>query len=125
MSTLPFKRVHRRVGRNRATISRVTYPPYEPSQPYAPPPQDHPQSTLALVLGILGFVLCGLCSPFAWVIGKRALNEIDASGGRMGGRSAAQAGYILGLIGSILLMLLVVGLIIILVFAVAASAGIS
>ena len=78
------------------------------------PPVDHPRATTALVLGILGFVLCGILSPFAWRIGKGAVDEIDASNGRMGGRGAAQAGYVLGLIGTILLglaLLVVVGVI--------------
>ena len=69
---------------------------------YAP---DHPRATLALVLGILGIVLCQVAAPFAWVIGKRTVAEIDASRGTVGGRGAAQAGYVLGIIGSILLIL--------------------
>jgi hypothetical protein len=63
---------------------------------------------LALILGIVGLVACQLCAPFAWVIGKRTVREIDASGGTMGGRGSAQAGYICGLIGSILLILFLV-----------------
>lgn len=80
------------------------YPPPMPMQ-YAP---DHPQATTALVLGIVGIVVCaGLLSPFAWWIGKKAVNEIDASQGRLGGRGAAQAGYILGIIGTCILGLYV------------------
>ncbi|MGH9243189.1 MAG: DUF4190 domain-containing protein [Acidimicrobiales bacterium] len=88
-------------------------------------PQDHPQATLALILGILGLVVCGVCAPFAWVIGRRAVNEIDASGGALGGRGSAQAGYIMGLIGSILLILAVVGIILWIVFAVALATSTS
>ena len=81
------------------------YPGYQPGyQPYGPPP-DHPQSTLALILGIVSVVVCQIVGPFALVIGKRALNEIDASGGTLGGRGMAQAGYILGIIGTVLLVL--------------------
>jgi uncharacterized membrane protein YjgN (DUF898 family) len=69
---------------------------------YAP---DHPRATSSLVLGILGLVLCGVIAPFAWVIGKRAVNEIDASHGQLGGRGSAQAGYIMGIIGTALLAL--------------------
>ena len=36
-------------------------------------------------------------------MGKRTVDEIDASNGQLGGRGSAQAGYILGLIGTILL----------------------
>jgi hypothetical protein len=99
-------------------------PPY--GQPYAPAGQygqqyapqygqqpgyqptyatDHPKATTALILGILGIVVCGFVAPFAWRIGKRTVDEIDASQGRLGGRGSAQAGYILGLIGTALLAL--------------------
>lgn len=74
------------------------YPPG--ALPYAP---DHPRTTMVLVLGILGVVVCQVLAPFAWVIGKRTLDEIDASQGRWGGRGSAQAGYVLGIIGTILL----------------------
>jgi hypothetical protein len=107
----------------------VSYPQYDPNQPpgyqqpyyYQPyaPPQDHPQATLALILGILGLVLCGVVAPFAWVIGKRAVTEIDASGGMIGGRSSAQAGYILGLVGTILLIISLVFVVLYIVFIVA------
>jgi uncharacterized membrane protein YjgN (DUF898 family) len=69
------------------------------------PPQDHPRATLSLILGILGIVVCGIIAPFAWSIGKRTLTEIDESAGRLGGRGMAQAGYVLGLVGTILLVI--------------------
>ncbi|GAB2647914.1 hypothetical protein GCM10027088_26640 [Nocardia goodfellowii] len=84
-------------------------------QPYGAAPygapygqQEHPQSTLVLILGILGVTLCGLCAPFAWFMGKKAMDEIDASGGAMGGRGKAQAGFILGIIGSVLIALSII-----------------
>lgn len=77
------------------------YPPGPPGpMPYVP---DHPKTTMVLVLGILGVVVCQVLAPFAWVIGKRTLDEIDASQGRWGGRTATQAGYVLGIVGTILL----------------------
>jgi hypothetical protein len=87
--------------------------PYDPNQPYGgqqpggygAPAQDHPKGTTALVLGILGVVCCSFAAPFAWMTGKKAVTEIDASGGRLGGRGKAQAGYILGIIGTVLLVL--------------------
>lgn len=69
------------------------------------PPQNHPRATTSLVLGILGVVCCSFAAPFAWAIGKKAVTEIDASGGRYGGRGQAQAGYILGIVGTVLLVL--------------------
>ena len=69
---------------------------------YAP---DHPKATTSLVLGILALVLCQVLGPFAWAMGKKTLNEIDASQGRVGGRGAAQAGYVLGIVSTVLLVL--------------------
>ena len=59
--------------------------------------------------------MCGFVAPLAWRIGKRTVDEIDASQGRLGGRGSAQAGYILGLIGTVLLglgLLVLVGLLV-------------
>ena|SRR6478735_5741154 len=65
-----------------------------------PPPQNSSNATVALVLGICGFVVCPLvCSILAIVFAKKAYTEIDYSGGRIGGRGMAQAGLILGWIG--------------------------
>jgi uncharacterized membrane protein YjgN (DUF898 family) len=100
----------------------MTQPPVErrPDDHGPPPgwlPPEHPQATLSLVLGIVGIVACGLASPFAWYLGRRTLTEIDDSQGRLGGRGAAQAGYVLGIVGTVLigiavavLVLLFVGL---------------
>ena len=85
-------------------------PPYGGQPPYGQAPgypmayaPDHPKATTSLILGILGIVICGIIAPFAWRMGKRTVAEIDASQGQLGGRGSAQAGYILGLIGTILL----------------------
>ena len=91
---------------------------------YAPPPQgqygyvrpDHPRATTALVLGIVGIVLCSIASPFAWRIGKGAMDDIDRSQGTLGGRGQAQAGYVLGIIGTVLLVLGLLFFVVVLVF---------
>ena len=90
---------------------------------YAP---DHPKATTSLVLGILGIVICGIIAPFAWRMGKRTVDEIDASQGQLGGRGPAQAGYILGLIGTILLglgLLVALGAIVLGVFGAMNASG--
>jgi hypothetical protein len=80
-------------------------PPTGPwSQGMAPAPRPTVDgATTALVLGILGLVMCG---PFtaipAMIVGRRATREVDASQGRLDGRGTAQAGFILGLIGTVL-----------------------
>jgi hypothetical protein len=97
--------------------SQQGYPPqpgYAPQAPiqYAP---DHPRATTSLVLGILGVVLCQVLGPFAWKIGRQTVDEIDAAQGRLGGRGAAQAGYVLGIVGTVLLGLAVIYVLFILV----------
>ena len=80
------------------------------------------QATTALVLGILGLVVCGVLAPFAWSIGNKELMAIDAGRRDPANRGSANAGKILGIIGSVFLGLgLVVGLIAI--FAVVASSA--
>jgi hypothetical protein len=81
---------------------------------YATAPPDHPRATPALVLGIVGLVslplLCGLgllCSPFAWWLGASAVSQIDAAPGRYAGRGKAQAGLVMGIVGTALLVLVV------------------
>jgi len=71
---------------------------------YGPPAPNHPQATTTLVLGILGLVVCGVIGPFAWSMGNRVVREIDASGGRWGGRSEANVGRILGIVSTVLLI---------------------
>ena len=82
---------------------------------------DHPRAVVSLILGILGILLCSVVAPFARVIGRRSVNEIDASGGTLGGRGMAQAGFILGIIGTVLLALMVVGGVTAAIVAVATS----
>ena len=98
-------------------------PPGQPPVGYGYAVPDHPQSTTAMILGIVGLVVCQVLAPFAWVTGKRTLDEIDASGGRLGGRGQAQAGYILGIIGTVILGLSVLLLIVYFVFIVLIFGG--
>jgi|GEM_PF-1216732 len=85
--------------------------PYTGSSPHAPGPsypaypvmvaQKTPgEATASLVLGIVGLFVCPIiCSLLAIIFGIKARNMIDASGGYLGGRSQAQAGLILGIVG--------------------------
>jgi hypothetical protein len=89
--------------------------PYQPAfggvSPYGVMPTEypqatqHPQATLAMILGILGTVLglsCivgGLLGIGGIVVGRRVRREIDAAPGRYTGRSQAVAGIVTGIIG--------------------------
>jgi hypothetical protein len=53
-------------------------------------------ATAILVLGSLGFITCGITGIFAIVMGKQALQKIDAQPGRYSGRRQVKLGRILG-----------------------------
>jgi hypothetical protein len=79
------------------------------------PAPNHGGALASLIVGIASLVFsCAfglglLASPVAWWLGAKAKREIDASQGRLGGRGMAQAGLILGIIGTVLLVLAIIG----------------
>jgi len=80
----------------------------DPTVQPPPPPAaqgSSSQATMALVLGIVGIVCCGLAAPVAWWMGQKELAAIDAGTNPESGRGLATAGKILGIIGTILLVL--------------------
>nr|WP_281379721.1 DUF4190 domain-containing protein [Flexivirga oryzae] len=55
-----------------------------------------------MVLGILSLVCCGLFTGIpAIILGRQAMQEIDSSGGAVGGRGKVKAGFICGIIGTV------------------------
>lgn len=85
-------------------------------------PEDS-QATVALVLGILGLVLCQILGPIAWVMGNNEVNAIDAGKRNPANRSTAQAGKILGIIGTVFLIIGVAVLLFFLVIGLIAAAS--
>jgi hypothetical protein len=77
----------------------------QPYQGYAPPTGNHPQGTLILVLGIAGFLVAGIISPVAWILGSRAMKEVRATGLHPANEQLIVVGRILGIIGTVLLIL--------------------
>jgi len=78
-----------------------------PAGGYAPtyaPPNDS-QATTALVLGILSVVCCSILGPVAIFIGNASRRRIQASGGTLGGSGLATAGFVLGIIGTVFLVI--------------------
>ncbi len=94
-----------------------TAPAPPPSGQYAAPvtPGRKADGAIAaLVLGILGVIFCPLAAPVAWGLGRKAEQQVDASGGTLGGRGEATAGKVLGMIGTALMIIgiiLIIGLI--------------
>jgi len=66
---------------------------------------EQSSAVLALVLGILGLVSVGLLAPFAWWIGRA--EEMAIADGRRdpANLQMATAGKVLGIVGTILLVL--------------------
>jgi hypothetical protein len=118
--------------------------PYQQQPSYQQPPypqqygQPHPQQPPygypvavptdglaigAMITGIAGLVMaCAyglglLASPVALVLGKVSMNRIARSEGRLGGRGMALAGFILGIVGTALLVLVIIGLVIVIIVA--------
>jgi len=75
----------------------------------------------ALVLGIVGILLCGLAAPFAWWQGKSAEDAITANPGRYGGKGMATTGKILGMVGVALLVLAIIVFILVVVIGIASD----
>lgn len=81
--------------------------PYQqPAYGYVPP--NHPQATTALILGIVGMVLCPFVGIAGFVIGGRVRREIDAAPGQWGGRGLATAGWVLGILSIVYAALVLV-----------------
>jgi hypothetical protein len=92
-------------------------------QPWGVVLPDHPSGTTALVLGILGVVGATVLAPFAWGIASRAKAEIRQQPGRYREGGSVQAGYVLGIVGTVLLVIGVLAMIGLVVFYVALARG--
>lgn len=75
------------------------------------------QATTVLVLGILGLIICGVLAPVAWIMGKNELEAIDSGRRPPENRGTANAGRILGIIGTVLIGIGLAFLVLILVGA--------
>ena len=64
-------------------------------------PAPHPRATTVLVLGILGLVCCGVLAPVAWVMGRSAEREVAAAPGRYSESGTLKVGKILGIVGTV------------------------
>lgn len=74
---------------------------------YGPPP-NHPKAITAFVLGLVGVAVCTPVGIAGLVMGQRVRREIDAAPGQYSGRGLATAGWVLGIISVVILVLAVV-----------------
>ena len=63
------------------------------------------RGAMILIFGILGFIVCVVFSPVAWIMGSADLKKIDAGVMDPEGRTLTQVGMILGIIQSCLMLL--------------------
>ena len=106
----------------------VSYPqpaygqPASYGQPYGAGAPEHPQGTIVLILGILGFFV-GVTAPFAWYLGGKAMKEIRASGITYSNEAQVNIGRILGIVMTLLYAVMIVGFVIffVVLFGVAAT----
>jgi uncharacterized membrane protein YjgN (DUF898 family) len=91
----------------------MTQPPQFPSNSGAYP--EASQATTVLVLGILGIIICGILAPFAWNMGNKELAAIDSGRRPPENRSTANAGRILGIVGTVLLGVAIVVLVLLVI----------
>jgi hypothetical protein len=62
------------------------------------------RGALILILGICGLMVCILCAPAAWIMGSQDLAKISAGTMDPEGYGSTQAGYVLGIIGTVLFL---------------------
>ncbi len=85
------------------------------------PTVEHPQATLAFVLGLLSVLGLTILGPFGWYYGNKVVAQIDQDPREYNNRGIAMAGKVLGIIGTVFLALTVLLVIGAIIFAVAAS----
>ena len=86
-------------------------PPPPPPQYGAPPPGAVPagnnsKALWSLITGILGLLCCGLLGIVAIILSRSAQTEIARTG--QGGQGMAKAGFILGIIAVVLMILQII-----------------
>ena len=74
----------------------------------AGPLKPHPKAATALVLGLLSLLLCMVLGPFAWHVGGTVRREVDAGLYSSDSRGMGTAGYVCGIIATVILLLYLV-----------------
>ena len=72
------------------------------------PTVEHPQATLAFVLGLLSILGLLILGPFGWYYGRKVVREIDHDPRQFSNRGLAMAGMVLGIVGTAFMVMLMV-----------------
>ena len=83
-------------------------PPPDPSYGYGygyGAPRTSQKAVWSLITGLIGLICCAPAGIVAIILGNSAKKEIAASGGAETGAGMAQAGFILGIIALVLMVL--------------------
>lgn len=77
---------------------------------YTPPPASSsgPSGTVLIIMGVAGILCCGILAPITWVLSNNAMTALDSGQGNESERGNINAARILGIIGSVLLVLQVI-----------------
>jgi len=89
----------------------------------AGPTIEHPQATLAFVLGLLSVIGLTILGPFGWYYGNKVVAEIDRDPREFNNRGIAMAGKVLGIIGTVFLSLIVLAFVVLIVIAIVFAAS--
>ena len=95
-------------------------PGFQPSYQTAAANPFDSRGTTILILGILGFLLCQLLGPVAWIMGNKLRDEAAAAGYPEPG--VGKAGRIIGIVATVYLGLIVAFFVIVIIAAVVSSA---
>lgn len=95
--------------------------PGQPYSQYPPTPPSSGKAVTALVLGLVGLLVCQLVGIAAIIVGRQARDEIAASRGALAGDGLAQAGVILGWVSLALMVLGIVFFVVFMAFGMALS----
>lgn len=75
------------------------------NMPPTPASGGQVNATLLVVMGVLGVACCTFLAPVTWVMSNSALKTLDAGGGNPSDRSTVNIARILGIIGTVILVL--------------------
>ena len=83
---------------------------------------ENSQAGLSLVFSLIGLIF-PILSPIGWYFAQKEITGIDSGRRDPSNRGNATAGKVLGIIGTILLVITIIGVVLIVAIFVSANAG--